>query len=137
MRSGIGKWIARYEHAARRSQTLLWVIIAINTFIEVVWGVLPIEIVLLIYLGGGFGLLMLGYISHRAKIGRAIVKTQFDIENVELWFATNNLGYALLAKYMKMPEEELDRALAHWAKVLNVDLIKGDYGVSISEEDED
>lgn len=120
MRIWIGRQIARYEHAARRSQTLLWVIIAINTFIEVVWGILPLENVLLIYLGGGFGLLILGYISHQARIGRAIQRSQFDIEGVEIWEVQIRYGYALLAKYMRMTEDDLNSEIEKGEKELNL-----------------
>lgn len=122
MREWIGKEIARYEHGARRLQLFFWAIIAINTFVSIVWGILQIQYVLLLYGVGSFGVLFLGYLSHRAKVGRSIIRTTFDIEGAELWLLQQNFGYSLLSLYWRMPTEKLLVAVQYWGKKLNLDL---------------
>jgi hypothetical protein len=124
MRDWIGKQVARYEHGARRLQLFFWAIIAINTFIEIVWGVLPLEVVLVTYMCGAIGILTFGYISHKARVGQAIAKAQFDIENKEIWVAQINWGYAKLEKFRRMSDEELDANIAYWGRMLKIDEVE-------------
>jgi hypothetical protein len=121
MRDWVGKQVARYEHGARRLQLFFWAIIAINTFIEVVWRVLPLEVVLILYFTGGVGVLVFGYVSHKAKVGRSIAKAQFDIETIEIWFGQINFGYAMLEVFHRLSDEELILALDYWSKKLKID----------------
>ena len=122
MRDWIGKEVARYEHGARRLQLFFWAIIAINTFIDVVWGILPILYVLLLYMVGSLGVLSLGYLSHKAKVGRAITKTAFDIENLELWFMQQIFAWSFLELCRRMSTEKLMQNIQHYGKRLNVDM---------------
>jgi hypothetical protein len=121
IRDWIGKQVARYEHGARRLQLFFWAIIAINTFIGIVWGILPLELVLLFYAIGGIGVLIFGYISHKVKVGQSIIRAQFDIETKELYQAQINWGYAKLEKFRRMTDEELDANIAYWGKRLKIE----------------
>ena len=85
IRKWIAKQIARYEHAARRAQLPIWLVIAINTFLEVVWDTVSLEIVLFLYAVGIIAAVIIGYISHKLRVGSGIVMQQFDIESRELY----------------------------------------------------
>ena len=121
MRDWVGKQVARYEHGARRLQLFFWAVIAINTFIEVVWGVLPVELVLSIYVIGGSGILVFGYISHKVRVGESIIRAQFDIETKELWNAQMRLSSAYIEKCRRMTDGELDANIRHWSDILKLD----------------
>lgn len=121
MRDFIGKEIARYEHGARRLQMFFWAVIAINTFIGIVWGALSLDVVLMFYVVGVIGVLLFGYVSHKVRVGESITMAQFDIESKELWISQVSLNAALFAMYSKMPKEELTNVIRRLCAKLKID----------------
>lgn len=116
----VAKQVARYEHAARRAQLPIWLVIAINTFLEVVWDTVPIQTVLSIYAIGISGAIVLGYVSHKIRVGSEIILQQFDIESRELWDIQSQANAGRFARCVRMNNEELKTHLDHFESKLNL-----------------
>lgn len=125
IRKWIAKQIARYEHAARRAQLPIWLVIAINTFLEVVWDTVPLEIVLFLYAVGIIAAVIIGYISHKLRVGSGIVMQQFDIESRELWDIQSQANAGRFARCVRMSNEELEVHLDYFETKLNLQRSKG------------
>lgn len=97
-----------------------WAVIAINTFIDIVWEILPLEIVLLIYAIGGIGVLLFGFVSHKAKVGRAIVSALFDIEHMELWDKQTWVLGLRIADCIHMEPEQRAELREKYERQLNI-----------------
>ena len=120
IRKWFAKQIARYEHAARRAQLPIWLVIAINTFLEVVWDTVPIQTVLFIYALGISGAIVLGYTSHKIRVGSEIILQQFYIESRELWDIQNQADAGRTARCIRMSNEELEKHLDYFESKLNL-----------------
>lgn len=125
IRKWIAKQVARYEHAARRAQLPIWLVIAINTFLEVVWDTVPLLTVLFLYAVGILGAIMVGYVSHKVRVGSEIFIQQFDIEHRELWDVQTQTNAGRFARCVRMSNEELEAHLDYFESKLNLQRSKG------------
>jgi len=116
----IGKQIARYEHAARRAQLPIWIVIAINTTLEVVFDTVPFTILVFIYAAGMFAAIMLGYVSHKVRVGAEVTVAQFDIEHRELWNNQSWANAARLAHCINMEAAQLAELRDKYEKKLQI-----------------
>jgi hypothetical protein len=107
LRRWIGKQIARYEHAARRAQLPIWIVIAINTTLEVIFDTVPLEFVLITYAVGIFGAIMVGYLSDKARVGVEVSRATWGIENREFWNDLSWTNAARLAHCLNLEATEL------------------------------
>ena len=120
MRRWIGRQIARYEHAARRAQLPIWIVIAINTTLEVVFDIVPFYVVVSIYAAGILAAIMLGYISDKVRVGAEVMVAQWGIENRELWNRLSWVNASRLAYCINLEPEQLAALRKKYEKQLNV-----------------
>lgn len=119
MRVWIGRQVARYEHAARRVQLFIFAIIAVNTSLEAAVAVgieieLPLIGLIFSYALAGIGLIFLGYISHKSRVGAEIARAQYDIEGKEVDVDRVN---ALACKYAIYDKMSLDELKEEWKRI--------------------
>jgi hypothetical protein len=105
----IGKQVARYEHAAKRAQMPIWIVIAINTTLEIIYDTVPWFVAASIYVAGIFGAIIIGYISDKTRLGVEVSRATWGIDNRELWNDlswTNNarIAYCLHLEPAKLAE---------------------------------
>jgi hypothetical protein len=120
MRRWLGRQIARYEHAARRAQLPIWIVIAINTTLEVIFDTVPVFVVAAIYAAGMLGAIMLGYVSHKVRVGAEVTVAQFDIEHRELWDNQNWVSAGRIAHCISLEPAQLAAHREKYEKRLNI-----------------
>ena len=120
MRRWIGRQIARYEHAARRAQLPIWIVIAINTTLEVVFDIVPLYVVVSIYAAGIMAAVIIGYISDKVRVGAEVMVAQWGIENRELWNRLSWVNAGRLAYCIKLEPDKLKVLRKKYEKKLNV-----------------
>ena len=120
MRRWIGRQIARYEHAARRAQLPIWIVIAINTTLEVVFDIVPLYVVVSIYAAGIMAAVIIGYISDKVRVGAEVMVAQWGIENRELWNRLSWVNAGRLAYCINLEPDKLKVLRKKYEKKLNV-----------------
>jgi hypothetical protein len=120
LRRWIGKQIARYEHAARRAQLPIWIVIAINTTLEVVFDTVSLFVVVLIYAAGMVAAIIIGYASDKVRVGVEVSRATWGIESRELWNDLSWVNSGRLAYCIQLEPEELTALREKYEKRLNI-----------------